>query len=105
MRVTFSFLSVLALFAMPALSADHPGQAVYDKSCKACHGADGAGNPGIAKMLRVTMRPLGSAEVQKSSDGDLKKVVTDGTGKMKPVSAVTGKQLDDLVAYIRTLKK
>ncbi len=104
MRV-FVVLSVLALLAMPAVAADHAGKASYDKSCKSCHGADGAGNPGIAKMLKVTLRPLGSAEVQKSSDADLKKVITDGTGKMKPVAAVTAKQAGDVVAYIRTLKK
>jgi hypothetical protein len=55
-------------------------------------------------MLKVTMRPLGSAEVQAKSDDDLKKDITAGNGKMKPQS-VSAKQADDLVAFLRTLKQ
>jgi hypothetical protein len=43
--------------------------------------------------------------VQAKTDADLKKAVTDGTGKMKAVKSVTGPALDDLVAYLRSLKK
>jgi mono/diheme cytochrome c family protein len=81
------------------------GKAVYASKCQACHAADGGGNPAIGKAFGVTLQPLGSAEVQKLSDADLKKAVTVGTGKMKPVASVTGADLDNVVAYIRTLKK
>jgi cytochrome c5 len=81
------------------------GKAVYEKACKACHGATGTANPGMAKAMNVTIQDLGSSEVQAMSDADLKKVVTDGKGKMKPISSVTGKSVDDVVAYVRTLKK
>jgi mono/diheme cytochrome c family protein len=81
------------------------GKAVYEKSCKACHGATGTANPGMAKAMNVTIQDLGSSEVQAMSDADLKKVVTDGKGKMKPIASVTGKSVDDVVAYVRTLKK
>jgi len=81
------------------------GKAVYDKSCKTCHGADGVHNPGIAKMMKVDMKDLSSSEVQSMSEADLKKVVSEGTGKMRPVTAVSGTALDDTIAYIRTLKK
>ena len=40
------------------------GKAVYDSKCKICHGANGEGNPAIAKTLKVTFRPLASKEVQ-----------------------------------------
>ena len=39
------------------------------------------------------------------SDDDIKKIVTGGKGKMKPVKAVSGAGLDDVVAYVRSLKK
>jgi len=81
------------------------GKAVYDKSCKSCHGADGTPNPNIAKMMKVEMKTLASAEVQTHSDADLKKVVTDGQGKMKPIKSVAGKDLDNVIAYVRSLKK
>jgi len=35
----------------------------------------------------------------------LKKAVTEGHGKMKPVKSVSAKSADDIVAYVRTLKK
>jgi predicted CXXCH cytochrome family protein len=81
------------------------GQPVYDKSCKTCHAADGSGNPNIAKMMKVEMRPLSSAEVQAQSDDEVKAIVTNGKGKMTKVSSVSGKSLDDVVAFVRTLKK
>ena len=95
----------LALGAVQAFGAAADGKTVFDTKCKTCHGADGAGNPAIAKMLKVTMRPLGSAEVQAKSDDELKKDITQGNGKMKPVAGLAAKQVDDVVAYVRTLKK
>src|SRR6266566_7098264 len=96
--------SVLAvfLFALPALAAGDAaaGKALYDKSCKSCHGADGTANANIAKMMKVEIKDLGSADVQAHSDADLKKVVTDGQGKMKPIKAVSGKDLDNVIAYV-----
>jgi len=81
------------------------GQDAFAKSCKSCHGADGTPNPAIAKMMKVDMKNLGSAEVQALSDADLAKIITDGKGKMKPVKTVSGPAVDNVVAYVRTLKK
>jgi mono/diheme cytochrome c family protein len=81
------------------------GKAVFEKSCKACHGADGAGNPAIAKMLKVAFKHLGSKEVQSKKDADLKNDITKGGGKMKPVANLSATQVDDVVAYLRTLKQ
>jgi len=80
------------------------GKAAYDKSCKSCHGADGAANPAISKMMKVDIKDLKSPEVQAMSDDGLKKVITDGKGKMKPMSAAASSAAD-IVAYIRTWKK
>jgi len=35
----------------------------------------------------------------------LKKIVTAGKGKMRAVTSVTGADADNVVAYVRTLKK
>lgn len=97
---------LIAVIGVGAAWAGAPeGKAVYEKSCKSCHGADGSGNSAIAKMMKVELKGLGSAEVQAASDADLKAVVTKGKGKMKPIAAVTGKSVDDVVAYVRSLKK
>ena len=100
-------ISVLSLSLGVAYAAGDAtaGKAVYDRACKTCHGAMGEGNPNIAKAMKVEVADLRSPEVQKMSDDDLKKAVTDGKGKMQPVRSVTGKSVDDVVAFLRTLKK
>ena len=89
------------LIPVAALAADAAaGKAVFDTKCKSCHGADGAGNPAIAKMMKVDLKPLGS-----QTDTEIKGAVTMGTGKMKPVAGVVGGDVDNIVAYVHTLKK
>ena len=106
MKKTVGLLIAICAAAAVSMAADaKAGQAIFDKSCKSCHAADGAGNPAIAKMVKVEMRPLGSAEVQAQSDDELGKIISGGKGKMKPVTSVTGKSVGDVVAYVRTLKK
>jgi hypothetical protein len=56
-------------------------------------------------MFKVDMQDLKSAEVQAISDDDLKKIITGGKGKMRPVTSVSGVVLDDVVAYVRSFKK
>jgi mono/diheme cytochrome c family protein len=93
------------MISVPAVAATaKSGEPIYTAHCKTCHGADGTGNPAIAKMMAVTMKPLGSADVQAKSDADLKAIITAGTGKMKPVSGMASGDVDNVVAYLRTLK-
>jgi mono/diheme cytochrome c family protein len=98
--------TLFILMTAGATAADvKAGQTAYEKSCKSCHGVDGTPNAAIAKALKADMRDLKSPEVQAESDDQLRKVITTGTGKMKPVASVTGDSVNDVVAYIRTLKK
>jgi len=106
MRILLTILTLACLSTVAALAGDaKAGQTVYDRSCKTCHGVDGTANPAIAKLMNVPMRDLKSAEVQSLTDDDIKQVITGGTGKMKPVSSVSGAAVDDLVGYVRGLKK
>ena len=107
MKVSILMTLLLTISAGLAVAAGDPaaGKAVYDKSCKTCHGATGVANPNIAKMMKVDIKDLGSAEIQKMSDEDLKETITKGKGKMKPVKSVTGGDIDNVIAYVRTLKK
>ena len=106
MRTIVGTVALLGIAAVPAMAADaKAGQAVYDKSCKSCHGTDGTPNAAIAKMMKVEMQDLKSPEVQGMSDADIKKIMTEGKGKMKPVKTVTGADADNVVAYIKSLKK
>jgi len=80
------------------------GKAIFATKCKTCHGADGQGNPGMAKVLKTEIKPLTDPEVQGLSDADIKKIITDGKGKMKPV-AITGADLDNVAAFVKSMKK
>jgi len=105
MKQLFAVCTGILVIGLPLAAADAAaGKAVYDKACKSCHGADGAGNPTVAKMMKVEMKPLGSKEVQAKSDDDLKAVITKGSGKMKPITSVSGDQASAVVAFLRTLK-
>jgi mono/diheme cytochrome c family protein len=99
-----AFASTVAcgpIFAQDAAA----GKMVYARKCQSCHAADGNGNPAIAKAMKVELKPLSSAEVQKTSDADLKKLITMGTGTMKPVAGLMPAEIDNVVAYLRTFKK
>jgi mono/diheme cytochrome c family protein len=105
-RIVAAVLVLMVLAITPALAADAAaGHAVFDKKCKICHGASGEGNPGMAKALNATIQPLGSPEVQKTSDADLKKIITQGKGKMKAPAGLSEADVDNVIAFVRTLKK
>ena len=81
------------------------GQAVYTRACQKCHAADGSGMAAIAKALKVELKPLGGADVQKKSDGELGKDITQGTGKMVKVAGLSADDVTNVIAFVRTLGK
>jgi len=105
MRIVNAVISVCLAAGAYAAGNATDGKAVYERTCKGCHGATGEANPSLAKIMKVEIPNLGSTDVQKRSDDELKKIVTEGKGKMPPTRTVTGKSVDDVVAYVRTLKK
>jgi len=105
MRTILTTLVLVCLSGAAASAADvSAGQTDYAKACKSCHGPDGTPNPAIAKMMKVEMKDLKSAEVQAMSNDDVKKIISGGKGKMRPITSVSGSALDDVAAYIHTLK-
>ena len=108
MKFRLLMMSAIVMFvaSLPLRAADAAaGKETYTRKCASCHGADGAGKDAIAKMMKVELRHLGSKEVQAKSDADLHKVIVDGGGKMKPVKDLDAKAVDDVVAFLRTLKQ
>jgi mono/diheme cytochrome c family protein len=80
------------------------GADTFKAKCAACHGPNGAGDTTMGKNLKL--KDLGSAEVQKLSDGDLTTAITKGKGKMPAYDGkLTKEQIGDVVKFIRTLKK
>jgi mono/diheme cytochrome c family protein len=105
MRTTLITAILLTAAAGSAFAGDPKnGQTVYEKNCKSCHGVNGAAPPNVATMQQGRIKDLRSTPIQSMSDADLAKVVTGGKGKMTAAKNVSGPALDDLIAYIRTLK-
>ena len=101
--IVFGAFSLLVSLGIASAGAPE-GKNLFAARCQPCHGANGEGKPAIAKMFNVTMHPLGSKEVQAKPDAEFKKIITAGQGKMKPVAGVTAEQVDDLIAFVRTLR-
>ena len=82
-------LVVLAAVAFStAVMAD--GAATFNAKCKMCHGPEGAGS----KMVEKSIAGVPAA--------DVKKVITQGKGKMKPVAIDNA---GEVAAYVAGLKK
>jgi len=106
------YIAVILLLigvSLPAFAAGEgsaqDGKETFRLRCATCHGADGSGNGPMAKAAKMTIPDLGSKEAQAMSDADLKKVITEGKDKMKPVKGLSEKDLANLVAFIRSLAK
>jgi mono/diheme cytochrome c family protein len=104
MRMILMTIAVATLCATAQAADATAGKVAYDKFCKSCHGADGTPNAGVAKMMKVEIKDLKSAGVQGMSDAELQTIITAGKGKMKPAAGVTGASVDNVVAYLKTLK-
>ena len=92
-------VSSLAFAADAAATAD-----LYKTTCQKCHGADGMGNTPAGKKFEA--RDFHSADVQKETDAQLVKIVTDGQKKMPSYKdKLSADQIKDLVAYVRQLGK
>ena len=94
-----SALALLVSAAGVAFAADSAAD-LYKAKCAGCHGADGT-----SKMPNVP--PLSGADTQGKSDADLKAVIEKGKPPKMPAYAgkLTDAQIDDVVKFIRTLKK
>lgn len=104
--VSLIVMLMMLAYSAPLVAADAAaGKEVFAKKCASCHGAAGEGKEAIAKMMKVELRHLGSKEVQAKSDAQLKKDITEGNGKMKPIKDLDDKSVGDLIAYLRTLAK
>jgi mono/diheme cytochrome c family protein len=93
--------------SLTLLSAEEktsPGEDIFKSHCVVCHGTDGTGNTTLGKQLKAS--DLHGADVQKLSDAELKKIISDGKNNMPAFSGqVTAAEIDDLVKYIRIMGK
>ncbi len=92
---------VLGLTTSTASSADSSAD-LFKAKCAMCHGENGAGKGKVPA--------LSSAEVQQNSDADFKTALEKGVKNDKGMmpgygGKLTPEQIDELVKYVRSLKK
>jgi mono/diheme cytochrome c family protein len=97
-------LTFLLVAAGSAAVAQEPdGKAVFDKSCKMCHGADGTPPAAMLKMMPTL--PAFTAEFMASRSQDsVVAVLTNGTanGKKKPMKdKLTPEEMAAVAKYVR----
>jgi mono/diheme cytochrome c family protein len=93
------------VWSSAALAADaSAGKPLFEKSCAGCHGADGKGNPGMAKVLGEKGLNIVGKDTMKKSDEQLLKIIAEGAGKM-PASKLTKDEQKQTLGYARTLAK
>lgn len=96
------------LSAAAAQAADlATGKKVYADKCARCHGAGGKGDGPKADTLEK--KPANYTDknaMAKVTDADMKKVILEGKQPMPSYKGkMSDKELDDVVAYIRTFAK
>ena len=107
LRVMVGVCLVTITSGTAAWSADaKAGKANYDKLCVSCHGADGKGNPAMAKALGEKGLNIVGKDTQAKKDADLLKVIVEGAGKMPASGKNLSKQEQaDVLSYTRSLAK
>ena len=55
---------------VPACADQLPGKAVFDKTCKNCHGPEGKGNPTASSFWKVKIPRLDTQYVQQKSEDE-----------------------------------
>jgi len=119
-------MMMIAAFAIPSVSfaADvEAGNAKFQALCVSCHGPTGKGDGPTGKALAAAGQPaprdfsVGEFKFDTDKDGtagsdtDLKNVITKGalvyggSAMMAPVQGLSDADLDNLVAFIRSLKQ
>jgi mono/diheme cytochrome c family protein len=100
MRITTSVFSLLLLCTCALAQTD--AKTNFSQKCAVCHGPDGKAGVPMAKKMGAL--DLTSPPIQKLSDVEIRKTITEGKGKMPPYGGILGKDgVDAMVKYIRSL--
>lgn len=102
-RIGLTLISVAAMLTATAVFAQS-GADTYKAKCVMCHAADGSGATPAGKATKTPS--FKSPEVAKRSTAELIAATKNGKGKMPAYAGrLTGAQITEVVAYIRTLQK
>jgi mono/diheme cytochrome c family protein len=98
-----ALMVLAASVAMPAFAAG-TGEADYKAKCAMCHGADGLAATPMGKSMNI--KSFKDPSEVKLSDAELIAATSKGKGKMPAYAGkLSDAQINDVIAYIRTLQK
>ena len=101
-RASVMIFALAPLFSQCAIA--DAGADTFKARCAPCHGKTGKGDTKMGQHFKL--RDLSSADVQKQTEDELVAIIAKGKGKMPPYGAkLTREQIEDLVKFIRSLKK
>ena len=121
--LTLAFIATLAilLFAGGASAAGDAakGKATFQTLCVSCHGETGKGDGPVGAVLQPPPRDFSKAEFKfdvngdgkTGTDEDLREVITKGAGAyggsplMAPNPSLSPDDINNVIAYIHTLKQ
>lgn len=102
-------LGLLLVSASPVLAGGNPdaGKTVFFANCTACHGVNGDGKgPAAGSLSPPPANFTDPAFWKGKTDSFLIHVIQNGMGPMPAWSdTLTPQNIDDVLAYIKTLKK
>ncbi len=82
------------------------GQAIYARTCAACHGRTGLGDGPKSRSLKTAATDFSKAEFQSQTDGEHFYKTKTGNGDMpKYEGKLSDEDIWNLVNYMRTFKK
>lgn len=98
-------ITLLAVFAGLSFGADAAaGKDLFAKKCKVCHGENGV-PPAAMQKANPKLLAMHSPEFQAHKDPDMKKAILESARHKAASKGLTEADVDNLVAFIRTLKK
>ncbi|HXS93012.1 MAG TPA: PQQ-binding-like beta-propeller repeat protein [Candidatus Limnocylindrales bacterium] len=82
-----------------------PGQAVYEKNCQGCHGADRLGTDAGVPLVYASDSPANNiaAGTFRFDADTIRTVVANGKGRMPALPHITGEDLESIVSYLTSL--
>ena len=111
-------VSIILMGLLLLLSTSYPafaiggdaakGKALFQSKCVACHGREGKGDGPMGKMLKPPAADFTSETSKKKSEDELRNIIENGkpgTSMVAWKGSLSDAQIQDLLAYVLTLRK
>jgi cytochrome c5 len=97
-------LLISAVITPAAHAQGAAAETLFKAKCTMCHGADASGNTAMGKKFNIP--DLRALEIQKKTKAELGTAIAKGKNKMPSFEGkITSDEINELVNYIRQLKK